>query len=215
MLFWYIALFFIALTLGLLDVSPIVTFAIIAVYIIVSTPFVIPIIWSKDTEKMKNYLKKSRNAYYKFLYQFLTGDYKEASVIAGKIRNGKMKDMAQVMLFIHQKKYTEAKPILEKMKEGLFKNYYMASVSFEEGNLEAYNTYKNNVRDSDYKKWLEVEESVRAGRKDEALKMLDEQIGMLRGAKLLSAVHYREELLKKMGDKCGGGCRDGSRFRDV
>ncbi|CEG27271.1 hypothetical protein [Bacillus sp. B-jedd] len=197
MLFWYISLFFIALTLGLLDVSPIVTFAIIAIYIIVSTPFVIPIIWSKDTEKMKNYLKKSRNAYYKFLYRFLTGDYEEASMITGNMRNGKMKDMANVMLFIHQKRHTEAKPILEKMKESLFKNYYLAAVSCEEGNLEAYNTYKNNVRDSDYRKWLEVEEAVRAGGKVEALKMLDEQIGRLRGAKLLSAVHYRDELLKK------------------
>ncbi|RHW42036.1 hypothetical protein D1B31_05180 [Neobacillus notoginsengisoli] len=196
MLLWYIALFFIALILGLLDVSPAFTFLVIAVYIILSIPYVIPIIWSRDTEKMMNYLKKSRNAYYKFLYQFLNGDEEEAEKIAQGMREGRMKDMALVMLHIHQKKHREAKLILKKMKDGLFKNYYLAAVLFEEGDMDGYDLYKKKVTDADYRKWLEIEEAVRKGNRTEGLKMLDEQIARLRGMKLLSAVHYRNEFLK-------------------
>ncbi|ALC90454.1 hypothetical protein AM500_12155 [Bacillus sp. FJAT-18017] len=194
MLLWYVALLFIAFILGYFDVSVLVSFLVVAAYIVLTFPLVMPLFWSKNTNRMMNYLKKSHNAYYRFLYRFLNGEQEEAEKIVGDMRKGKIKTLAKVMLLIKQEHYSEARKLLETIRNGSFKDYYLAAAAHGEGKIEDYHTYKDKVKDADFKKWLEIEELVRTGNKEEAQELLDEQISTLRGMKLLSAIHYRQEM---------------------
>lgn len=197
MVLWYLGLFVIAFLMGMLDVSPFLTFLAVALYIIVSIPYIMPLLWSKDTGRMFAYLKKSRNPYYRFLYSFLKGDLDAAGRIAGKMRAGRVKDMALAMLLLKRKQFDEARSLLTNFKDGTFKFYYLAVSSLEEGDEAGYSTYRGKVTDKDYQIWLEIEQHANKGRFSEALSMLDMQISNLRGIKLLSAVHYKDELLKR------------------
>ncbi|OCA90576.1 hypothetical protein A8F94_01455 [Bacillus sp. FJAT-27225] len=194
MLLWYVALFFIALVLGFFQVSVFLSFMVIAVYIVLTFPLVTPLFWSKDTNKMMKYIKKSHNEYFKFLYRFLNGDLNEAETIASSMKKGKMRDIARVMLLIKNEQFSKARELLEPMKDSTFKYYYLAASAQGEGKFEDYQSYKNRVKDQDYRKWLEIEELVRAGKKTEAGGILEAHIAKLRGTKLLSAVHFRSEL---------------------
>ncbi|WP_409270104.1 hypothetical protein V1499_11715 [Neobacillus sp. SCS-31] len=197
MVFWYLGLFILAFTLGMLDLPPFVTFLAITLYIIVSIPYIMPLLWSKDTKRMFLYLQKSRNPYYRFLYYLLNGEVDSAGQIANKMRAGYIKDMALAMLFLKEKQFGEARDLLLKMKEGTFKHYYLAVISLEEGDVTGYNNHRSKVADKDYRTWLEVEEHAIMGNYSEALSLLEAHISKLRGIKLLSATYYRDELLKR------------------
>ncbi|MGW6382980.1 hypothetical protein [Peribacillus butanolivorans] len=80
------------------------------------------------------------------------------------------------------------------MKDNKDKSYYGAVISLHEGNQNSYNSYKEQIKDTVYLSWLEAEELVLEGNKNEAIAILDEQIKHLRGLKLLSAVHYRDSM---------------------
>ncbi|RDU35730.1 hypothetical protein DRW41_16440 [Neobacillus piezotolerans] len=197
MVFWYLGLFMIAFLMGMLDVPSFFTFLAVALYIILSVPYIMPILWSKDPERMYAYLKKSRNLFYRFLYFYLKEDIESANQIAGKMRPGKLKDMALVMLDLKQKRYGEARKILTNIKDGVFKHYYLAVISLEEGDESGYAAHREKVTDRDYRTWLEIEELAKRGKFSEALSLVDTQISILRGIKLLSAIHYRNELVNR------------------
>ncbi|WP_316568968.1 hypothetical protein [Neobacillus sp. YIM B06451] len=203
MFFWYLGLFILAFTMGMLDFSPFLTFLAVALYIIVSIPYIMPLLWSKDTKRMFAYLQKSRNLYYRFLYYLLNGETDSAAQIANKMRAGYIKDMAHAMLYLKEKQFGDARGLLLKMKEGTFKHYYLAVIALEEGDETGYNNHRGQVADKDYRTWLEVEEHAIMGNYSEALSLLDTHISKLRGIKLLSATYYRDELLKRKKVKEG------------
>ncbi|WP_059170541.1 hypothetical protein [Bacillus sp. FJAT-27445] len=197
MVLWYLGLFIVAFLLGMGDVSPLITFFAVALYIIISIPFIMPLIWSKNPAKMLDYLRKSRSPYYKFLYLFFSEEYEPAEKIARAMRPGKIKDMALAMLYLKQKQFAEAKEILAGMKEGTFKNYYFAVIALEEGDHSEFVRLKEKVSDSDYRRWLDIEELAYQRKFAEAISMMDADISRLKGIKLLSAIKYREELIKR------------------
>ncbi|AXN40685.1 hypothetical protein CN689_25865 [Peribacillus butanolivorans] len=153
-----------------------------------------PVLFGKNADKIKQYLRKSKISNYHFIYQLLYSNEAEAEKTLNRIKQKTARNHANVMLLTKQKKYKEAKAHLSKMKDNKDKSYYGAVISLHEGNQNSYNSYKEQIKDTVYLSWLEAEELVLEGYKNEAIAILDEQIKHLRGLKLLSAVHYRDSM---------------------
>ncbi|WP_285765945.1 hypothetical protein [Peribacillus sp. SI8-4] len=152
------------------------------------------VLFGKNAEKIKHYLRKSKIPNFHFVYQLLYGNETEAEKTRNRIKQKISKNHATVMLLTKQEKYKEAKELLAKMKDNEFKFYYGAVIALHEGNQNAYYFYKKQIKDTVHLSWLKAEEYVIEGNKNEAMEIVNEQIKHLRGLKLLSAVHYRDSM---------------------
>jgi hypothetical protein len=156
-----------------------------------------PLAWEKNAEKTKKFLQKSRHPYYRFIYELLYENEEKAENSLAKMKQKAVKDMAKVMLRTKQEKYEEAKSTLSGMKNNDFTFYYAAVIAQKQGNSQEYAASKSQIKDAAYLTWLEAEEKALAGKKEEALAIVENQIKTLRGLKLLTAIHYRDELLER------------------
>lgn len=176
------------------------------IFLLVFIPFVLallfmsyyPVLFERDVNKIMNFLRKSKQAHYQFIYHFFNGDVEEAERALLRIRSNQMKVISYLMLLSKQKRYNEAKELLYQMNDNVYKWYYSAAIALHLDDHITYQQYKARVKDPVYRTWLEAEEKVREGKKTEALNILDEQIPKLRGLKLLSAIQYRKEINKEI-----------------
>lgn len=147
-----------------------------------------PVLFERDVDKIMNFLRKSKQAHYRFIYHFFNGDAEEAEKALFRIRSNQMKVISYLMLLSKQKRYNEVKKLLYQMKDNVYKWYYGAAIALQLGDHSTYEHYKARVKDPVYRTWLEAEEKVREGKKEKALNLLDEQIPKLRCLKLLPAI---------------------------
>ncbi|MDR7073253.1 hypothetical protein [Fictibacillus barbaricus] len=168
---------------------------ILAFFIWIILTRIYPLAWEKNAEKTKKFLKKSRHPYYRFIYELLYQDEEKAENSLAEIKQNAVKEMAKVMLWTKQEKYEEAKSTLSGMKNDDFKHYYTAVIAQKQGNLQEYAASKSQLNDAAYLTWLEAEEKALAGKKEEALGIVEDQMKTLRGLKLLTAIHYKDELM--------------------
>jgi hypothetical protein len=61
--------------------------------------------------------------------------------------------------------------------------------------VEAFKQYKERITDTFFLHMLEIDKAVYEGKKEEAVKMLENMIPTLRGYKLLTVVQYRKQIL--------------------
>jgi hypothetical protein len=189
---WFVLLFFVAVTLGFLQI-PLWISLIVIVSFSIFIFMMNPLLFGKDADKMMDYLRKSKHPYYKFLYHFLQGNLEVAEKSIDRISK-RYKDISKVMLFAKQERNEEAIALLENMKDNGYKWYYRSAIALQENDLKTYEINKSKIKDPVLHTWLEVEEKRLAGKVQDAIQMIDEQIPKLKGIKLLSAVYYREEL---------------------
>lgn len=101
-------------------------------------------------------------------------------------------------MLTRQNKYSEAKVLLPQLKENAYKWYYSALIAAYEGDQNQYEQDKSRIMDKTLLTFLTIEEMFKQGKKAEALTTaVEEQINKLKGLKLLTIVHYKEELLKR------------------
>lgn len=153
-----------------------------------------PILFERDIEKVKGFLKKSNQAYYQFIYYLFDGDEEEAANQIQKIKNKQLKNINHVLLLTKQKKYEEAKQMLSYSKDNVYKWYYGAVIALEQGNKEDYELYKSKIKEPLYLFFLELEEMVKDGKKEQVIPLLNDKMKELRGLKLLTAAHYKKEI---------------------
>ncbi|KAB2332282.1 hypothetical protein F7731_17070 [Cytobacillus depressus] len=191
----YILLFFIALLMGFVGAPQwIVNIVFILFVFVILYILFYPILFEKDLKKIMRFLRKSKQSHYQFIYHMFNGDMQVAEKSIERIRSKQLKNIDKIMLLVKQERFTDAKALLPQLRNSVYKWYYSAAIALEEKDEEAYKKFKSHLKDPIYISWLEMEEKVRLGRKDEALAMLDEQMATLRGLKLLSAAQYQKEL---------------------
>ncbi len=154
-----------------------------------------PLLWQKDPEKVKKYLKKSKQPYHRFLSAFLFEDEAEAENRLLQIKQATPRKYAELLLFTQQERWDELKQLLQGMKKNNLSLYYSAVVALEEGRTSDYEDYKNQLKDRDYVTWLSAEQKRREGNKETALTLIEKQLKTLRGLKILSAQHYINKTL--------------------
>lgn len=195
MIWFFLVVVLIAALMGFFQVS----IWIMYVVVIVFTVFILlrnPIIFGKDAEKILAYLKRSKAPYMQFLYYFLQGDLSAAEQVMGKIRSKKQKQGSELMLLMERKQYRQAKELLAQMAGHKSKWYALADIAINEGDEEAFNKNKEKISDIFFLDILEVDKAVYYGEKEVAIGLLDNMIPKLRGYKLLTAVHYRKQILE-------------------
>ncbi|MFZ7946795.1 hypothetical protein [Neobacillus sp. 19] len=182
-----------AFLMGFFQVSIWIMYSVVVV-VIVFFLFRIPLLFGRDTEKMMNFLKKSKRPYMQFLYYLLNNDLPTAEKAIGNIRSGKMKRLAETMLLMEQKQFGKAKELSGQMGENKSKWYVLANIAMYEGDAAALKQYQEKIKDPFLLKMLEVDQAVCDGKKEEAVAMLEAIIPTLRGFKLLSAVQFRKRI---------------------
>ncbi|UQD52213.1 hypothetical protein C0971_09415 [Bacillus methanolicus] len=195
MVWLFLLLFAISFLMGVFDIPQ-------WIFLLVFIPFALTLLYrpyylvffEKDVNKIMNFLKKSKQSNYQFIYHLFNDDVTKAEKELLRIRSSQLKIISYLILLSKQKRYNEAKELLQQMKENVHKWYYGAAIALQLGDHSTYQQYKAKVKDPVYRTWLEAEERVHEGKKTEALNMLDEQIPKLRGLKLLSAIQYRKEI---------------------
>ncbi|MGA9225148.1 MAG: hypothetical protein WB217_02270, partial [Mesobacillus sp.] len=100
-------------------------------------------------------------------------------------------------LLVKRKQYDEAEAMAKGLRNNMLKWYSLAGIAIEQGDLESYKVYKEKVKDSFYRKLLEMEEMVQDGKKEKVISELENLIPNLRGSKLLSVIQYKQDLLKR------------------
>jgi hypothetical protein len=194
----YIALFLVALILGILDVPQ-------WMFLLIFIPFasgilyltIYPDLFSRDIEKVMSFLKNSKHPHYQFTYYFFNGELKEAEREIPKIRSKQIKTVDEIILLTRQGNFASAKKLLPALKDNVYKWYYGAMIAIHEGEQSEYKHYKRLVKDKTYLTFLDIEEKIREGKKGEALAMVEEQMKKHRGVKLLSAIHYKKEIVDR------------------
>lgn len=182
-----------AFLMGFFQVSIWIMYSVLVV-VIVFFLFRIPLLFGRDTEKMMNFLKKSKRPYMQFLYYLLNNDLPTAEKAMGNIRSGKMKRLAEIMLLMEQKQFGKAKELSGQMGENKSKWYVLANIAMYEGDAAALKQYQEKIKDPFLLKMLEVDQAVCDGKKEAAVAMLEAMIPTLRGFKLLSAVQFRKRI---------------------
>ncbi|MFD9628748.1 hypothetical protein [Peribacillus muralis] len=198
MIWAFIILFLAAVAIGAIGAPPWGLFILLFLFLVYLFMFYYyQVLYGKNVDKIKNYLRKSKIPFYRFTYQLLYSNEAETEKTLKRIKQKTAKNQACVMLFTKQKRYREAKVLLSEMKDNKFKCYYGAVISLLEGNQDSYTFYKEQIKDPVYVSWLKAEELVLERNKNVAIEMLDEQIKHLRGLNLLSAVHYRGSMTQE------------------
>jgi pentatricopeptide repeat protein len=198
-MFWLmlVIIFIFSLIMGFLDAPLWITYLVMVPIVFVFLLYQSPLLFGKDVSKMMIFLQKSKKPYYQFLYYLFEDDDVEAEKTLQRIRPERFKIMSKVTLLTKQKRYNDAKNLLDQMKDDGFKWYNLAGIAINEGDYDTYNQYKGRIKNQVQRTWLEIEEKTNKGKKAEAIALLDEQISNLKGYKLLAATHYRKELSKR------------------
>jgi ABC-type transport system involved in cytochrome bd biosynthesis fused ATPase/permease subunit len=192
---WFLLFVFVfALLMGILQV-PIWIMYVVLILMVIFILLRNPLLFGKDADKIMEHLKKSKAPYMKFLYHFLQGELLEAEHAAGKIRSKKTRLYSEIMLLMERKQYDKAKELLAQMGGHKTKWYALADIAINEGNVEAFKQNKERITDTFFLHMLEIDKAVYEGKKEEAVKMLENIIPTLRGYKLLTVVQYRKQIL--------------------
>ncbi|MFF2448284.1 hypothetical protein ACFVSW_14385 [Neobacillus sp. NPDC058068] len=192
---WFLLIVFIfALLMGVFQVPIWIMYSSVMAVILVFFLIRNPLLFGRDTKKMMTFLKKSKKPYLQFLYHFLNYDLSEAEKAMGKIRFGKLKKIAEMMLLLEQKQFGKAKELLRQIGENNAKWYALAYIAMSEGDAEALKQHKEKIKDIYLLKTLEVDQAVYDGKREEAVVMLEAMIPKLKGFKLLSAVQFLKQI---------------------
>ncbi|MFB3163898.1 hypothetical protein ABLO26_21335 [Neobacillus sp. 179-J 1A1 HS] len=192
---WFLLFVFVfALLMGIFQV-PIWIMYVVLILMVIFILLRNPLLFGKDADKIMEYLKKSKAPYMQFLYHFLQGELLEAEDAAGKIRSKKTRLYSEVMLLMERKQYDKAKELLAQMGGHKTKWYALADIAINEGNVEAFKQNKERITDTFFLHMLEIDKAVYEGKKEEAVKMIENMIPTLRGYKLLTVVQYRKQIL--------------------
>jgi hypothetical protein len=201
-MFWFfIVIFFADLLLGLMQAS---VWLIILVNLVIILVFMYknfyPFLFEKDPEKIMDFMKKSKHPQFQFHYYFFNDELEEAEDRMHKIRSPFYQKLSHVNLLVKRKQYDEAEEMARGLKDNMYKWYSLAGIAMEQGDRESYRKYKEKVRNPFYRRLMELEEMVHDGEKKKVLSELETMIPNLRGAKLLSVIQYKQELLKRIED---------------
>lgn len=198
MVWLYVGLFiasFMLRVLGLPSWTQILLFVLFSVGIFYKLLY--PLFFGRNASVIMEYLKKSRNPHYQFVYHFFAGNLDQAEKKIQKVKSKQLKIMDQVLLSTKKMEYSEAKSFLSDLKESDYKWYYRAVIAAAEGDEEEYETNKSKLKDSTFLSFLQIEEMFKSGNKKEALALVEHEVKRLRGVKLLTVTHYQEELLAR------------------
>ncbi len=195
MIWLFLLLILFAFLMGFFQVPIWIMYGVLAVVLIFFL-FRNPLLFGKDPEKMMLYLKKSKAPHLQFLYHFLFQDLSAAEQAMEKIRSKKAKRNSELMLLMNRKHFEKAKDLLRQMDGHKTKWYALSDIAIQEGNIGAFKQYKEKIKDPFFLKMLEVDQAVYDGKKEDAVLLLDNMIPKLRGYKLLTAVHYRKQILE-------------------
>lgn len=198
MVWFFIGIFLADLVLGFMQ-APVWAFIVVNVIFIGVYMFksFYPVLFEKNPEKVMSYLKNSKHPHFQFAYYFFNDELEEAENKLHQIKSPNYKRLNHVNLLAKRKQFAEAEEMAKGLKDNVYKWYTLAGIAIEQGDRELYQTCKEKVRDPFYRKLMEMEELVQDGEKEKAISELDHMIPGLRGSKLLSVIHYRQELLKR------------------
>lgn len=198
-MFWFfIAIFFANLILGLMQASVWLVILVNLVLLLVSMwKSFYPVFFEKDPEKIMTFMKKSKQPQFQFYYYFFKDELEEAEDRLHKIKSPFYQKLNHVNLLVKRKQYDEAEEMARGLKDNMYKWYSLAGIAIEQEDRESYRNYKEKVRNPFYLRLLELEEMVHDGKKEMVLAELENMIPNLRGVKLLSVIQYKQDLLKR------------------
>ncbi|MBT2695612.1 hypothetical protein [Bacillus sp. ISL-55] len=201
-MFWFfIAIFFANLLLGLMQAEVWLVIVVNLVLLSVSMwKSIYPVLFEKDPDKIMTFLKKSKQAQFQFYYYFFNDELEEAENRLHKIKSPFYQQLNHVNLLVKRKQYDEADEMARGLKDNMYKWYSLAGIAIEQGNRESYRNYKEKVKNPFYRRLLELEEMVHDGKKEMVLAELEKMIPKLRGLKLLSVIQYKQDLLRRHED---------------
>lgn len=198
-MFWFfIGIFFADLLLGFME-APLWLFILVNVVYI--TVFMLksfyPVLFEKDPEKVMSFMKKSKQPQFQFYYHLFNDEFEEAEEKLDKMKSPFQQQLNTVNLLVKRKQYDEAEEMARRLKDHMLKWYSLAGIVLEQGDRESYQKYIEKVRNPFYRRLLELDEMVHDGKKEEVIAELDNLIPTLRGAKLLSVIQYKQDLLRR------------------
>ncbi|MBT2639835.1 hypothetical protein [Bacillus sp. ISL-39] len=198
MLWFFIGIFLADLLLGFLQ-------APVWLFILVNLVFIVvfmlksfyPVLFEKNPEKIMDFMKKSKHPQFQFYYYFFNDELEEAEDKLQKMKSPFQQKLNHVNLLVKRKQYDLAEEMAKGLKDNMYKWYSLAGIAIEQGDRESYRKYKEKVRNPFYRRLLELDELVHDGKKEKVLNELEDMIPNLRGAKLLSVIQYKQDLLRR------------------
>ncbi|MBT2680715.1 hypothetical protein J7E38_17025 [Bacillus sp. ISL-35] len=201
MVWFFVAIFLADLILGFMQ-APVWAFILVNLIFLLLFMFksFYPVVFEKDPEKVMNFMKNSKHPHFQFFYYFFNDQLEEAENKLRQIKSPFYRKLNEVNLLVKRKQFDEAEELARGFKDNMYKWYSLAGIAIEQGDRESYRKYKEKVRNSFYRRLMELEEMVHDGKKETVLAELDDMIPNLRGSKLLSVIQYKKDLVKRHED---------------
>lgn len=198
MVWFFIGIFLADLLLGFMQ-------APIGLFILVNLVFILifmlkniyPVLFEKNPDKIMDFMKKSKYPQLQFYYYLFNDELEEAEDRLNKIKSPFYRRLNHVNLLVKRKQYDEAEEMARGLKDNMYKWYSLGGIALEQGDRKSFGEYKEKVRNPFYRRLLELDEMVHDGKKEKVLIELENMIPDLRGAKLLSVIQYKEDLLNR------------------
>jgi len=194
----YLLLFISVVGLQLLAVPPVILY-IVTTGILVLILYVTlkPILFEKDYLKVLQFLKKSKNTSYQFLYLYFEKRYEEAEQLIPRVKPKKVQDFHRIAILTTKNKFKEAKELALSLKDSEDKFFYLCVIALELKDKKLLEQNRPKLKRALNKQYLSIYELYYNGKKKEALAAIDRRIARTKGFQLLMDVQLKNELLHK------------------
>lgn len=191
----YLLLFISVIVLQVLAVPTILLYIIttVLIFIILYTTLK-PILFEKDYTKVLEFLKKSKNPMYQFIYYYFHKQYVEAEQINLKIRSKKAREINQIAVLTAQNDFKKAKELAYSLKDDEEKYSILASIALETKDKKLWEEYHSKVKKKQNKEYLSIYEFAYNGKKKQALEAINKRIERSKGIQLVVEVQLRNSI---------------------
>ena len=194
----YLLLFIAVVGLQLLAVPAIILYiTTTAILVLILYVTLKPILFEKDYLKVLEFLKKSKNPSYQFLYLYFEKRYDEAEQYIPRVKPKKVQDFHRIAILSTKNKFKEAKELALSLKDSEDKFFYLCLIALELKDKKMLEEYRPKLKRALNKQYLTIYELYYNGKKKEAFEYINRRISRTKGFQLLMDVQLKNELMTK------------------
>ena len=191
----YLLLFISVIVLQVLAVPTILLYIITTVLIfLILYSTLKPILFEKDYTKVLEFLKKSKNPMYQFIYYYFHKQYNEAEQVIPKIRSKKTQTLNRIAVLTAQNNYKKAKELAYSLKDDEEKYSILASIALETKDKKLWEENHLKIKKQQNKEYLSIYELAYNGKKKQALEMINKRIERSKGIQLVVEIQLRNAI---------------------
>lgn len=188
----YFLLFISIIILQLLAVPTLIVYIIstVIIFFILYTTLK-PILFEKDHKKVLEFLKKSKNPMYQFIYYYFYKDYDKAEEYNAKIRSKKARELNKIVLLSARHQWKEAKELALSLKDDENKYYILSSIAIETKDKKLWEKNHVKVKKVQNIEYLTIYEQAFNGKKKQALEAVNKRIERSKGIQLVVEIQLK------------------------